>query len=93
MRTPVGFGLGTAVGAAHLLGLLGWARWRSPLGLGTGTSPVYDPASGEPQAGVPLARGWYRQIDIARNELFYEQPLTPGGFRSVIVRSSAAIAG
>ncbi|HKY12609.1 MAG TPA: hypothetical protein VJL85_04630 [Gaiellaceae bacterium] len=34
-----------------------------------------------PRAGVPLARGWYRQIDIARNELFYEKPLTPAGFR------------
>ncbi|HEV3479104.1 MAG TPA: hypothetical protein VG144_06605 [Gaiellaceae bacterium] len=34
-----------------------------------------------PRAGVPLARGWYRQIDIARNELFYEKPLTPGAFR------------
>jgi hypothetical protein len=34
-----------------------------------------------PRAGVPLARGWYRQIDIARNELFYEKPLTPARFR------------
>ena len=34
-----------------------------------------------PRAGVPLARGWYRQIDIARNELFYDKPLTPGGYR------------
>jgi hypothetical protein len=35
-----------------------------------------------PRAGVPLARGWYRQIDIARNELFYEQPLTPALYRA-----------
>lgn len=34
-----------------------------------------------PKAGFPLARGWYRQIDIARNELFYDQPLAPAGYR------------
>jgi hypothetical protein len=39
-----------------------------------------------PQAGIPLARGWYRQIDIARNELFYEKPLTPAGFRTWLRR-------
>jgi hypothetical protein len=35
-----------------------------------------------PRAGIPLARGWYRQIDIARNELFYEKPLAPSTYRS-----------
>ncbi|MGH3038984.1 MAG: hypothetical protein ACRDLZ_06185 [Gaiellaceae bacterium] len=34
-----------------------------------------------PRAGIPLARGWYRQVDIAENELFYEEPLEPEGFR------------
>ena len=34
-----------------------------------------------PRAGIPLARGWYRQIDIARNELFYEQALAPAAYR------------
>jgi hypothetical protein len=34
-----------------------------------------------PRAGIPLARGWYRQIDIARNELFYEKPLAPAAYR------------
>jgi hypothetical protein len=34
-----------------------------------------------PRAGFPLARGWYRQIDIARNELFYERPLAAGAYR------------
>ncbi|MGH3023298.1 MAG: hypothetical protein ACRDNI_06545 [Gaiellaceae bacterium] len=28
-----------------------------------------------PRAGVPIARGWYRQVDIAENPLFYEAPL------------------
>ena len=35
-----------------------------------------------PRAGIPLARGWYRQIDIARNELFYEQALGPSAYRN-----------
>ena len=35
-----------------------------------------------PRAGIPLARGWYRQIDIARNELFYERPLAPNAYRA-----------
>ena len=34
-----------------------------------------------PRAGIPLARGWYRQIDIARNEVFYEKPLAPAAYR------------
>jgi hypothetical protein len=34
-----------------------------------------------PRAGIPLARGWYRQIDIARNELFYERPLAAVAYR------------
>lgn len=35
-----------------------------------------------PRAGVPLARGWYRQIDIARNEFFYDKPLPASVYRS-----------
>jgi hypothetical protein len=35
-----------------------------------------------PREGFPLARGWYRQIDIAENELFYEEPLEPNAYRS-----------
>jgi hypothetical protein len=35
-----------------------------------------------PLAGFPLARGWYRQIDIARNPLFYEEPLEPEAYRA-----------
>lgn len=35
-----------------------------------------------PRAGVPLARGWYRQIDIARNELFYDKPLPASVYRT-----------
>jgi hypothetical protein len=34
-----------------------------------------------PRAGIPIARGWYRQIDIARNELFYERPLAAESYR------------
>ena len=34
-----------------------------------------------PRAGYPLARGWYRQLDIAQNPLFYEEPLDPDAYR------------
>jgi hypothetical protein len=39
-----------------------------------------------PRAGIPLARGWYRQIDIARNELFYEKPLAAAAYRDWLRR-------
>jgi hypothetical protein len=35
-----------------------------------------------PHAGFPLARGWYRQLDIAQNPLFYEEPLEPAEYRA-----------
>jgi hypothetical protein len=34
-----------------------------------------------PRAGFPLARGWYRQIDIAQNPLFYREPLRAAAYR------------
>jgi hypothetical protein len=34
-----------------------------------------------PHAGFPLARGWYRQLDIAQNGLFYEGSLEPVEYR------------
>lgn len=35
-----------------------------------------------PRAGFALARGWYRQLDIAQNPLFYEEPLQPEEYRA-----------
>jgi hypothetical protein len=35
-----------------------------------------------PQAGFPLARGWYRQLDIAQNPLFYREPLRAAEYRA-----------
>jgi hypothetical protein len=35
-----------------------------------------------PRAGFAIARGWYRQIDIAENELLYEAPLEPEAYRA-----------
>lgn len=35
-----------------------------------------------PRAGIPIARGWYRQLDIAENPLLYEAPLEPEAYRS-----------
>ena len=37
-------------------------------------------ASFLPEAGIPLARGWYRQHDIADNEALYARHLTVGGY-------------
>lgn len=34
-----------------------------------------------PRAGIPLARGWYRQLDFADNALFYARRLTPADYR------------
>jgi hypothetical protein len=34
-----------------------------------------------PHSGFSLARGWYRQVDIAENPLFYEKPLRGGAYR------------
>jgi hypothetical protein len=35
-----------------------------------------------PKNGIPITRGWYRQLDIAENPLFYEEPLRPGEYRA-----------
>jgi hypothetical protein len=34
-----------------------------------------------PSAGFALARGWYRQLDIAENRVLYRDPLSPRGYR------------
>jgi hypothetical protein len=34
-----------------------------------------------PRAGLPLARGWYRQIDLADNPVLYDQPLVAADYR------------
>lgn len=39
-----------------------------------------------PQAGFALARGWYRQLDIAENPELYEQPLSPTAYRAWLRR-------
>jgi hypothetical protein len=35
-----------------------------------------------PKAGFALARGWYRQLDIADNPALYAPTLTPAGYRT-----------
>jgi hypothetical protein len=35
-----------------------------------------------PRAGVPLTRGWYRQLDIADNPVLYAPRLTPAMYRA-----------
>ena len=35
-----------------------------------------------PAAGFALARGWYRQLDVAQNPLFYQPRLAPAAYRA-----------
>jgi hypothetical protein len=35
-----------------------------------------------PKSGFALARGWYRQIDLAENEVLYRDPLDPAAYRA-----------
>jgi len=39
-----------------------------------------------PRAGFALARGWYRQLDIAQNPVFYREPLAAGAYRAWLRR-------
>jgi hypothetical protein len=39
-----------------------------------------------PRAGFPLARGWYRQLDIAENPELYERPVTRAHYRTWLTR-------
>jgi hypothetical protein len=39
-----------------------------------------------PGAGFALARGWYRQLDIAENDELYRDPLSPRGYRQWLRR-------
>ena len=39
-----------------------------------------------PRAGFALARGWYRQVDLAENQVLYDEPLTASGYRAWLHR-------
>jgi hypothetical protein len=39
-----------------------------------------------PRAGAALARGWYRQIDLAENPELYREPLTAAAYRAWLRR-------
>jgi hypothetical protein len=41
-----------------------------------------------PRAGFPLARGWYRQLDIVQNPELYRASLSPEDYRSWLRRMS-----
>jgi hypothetical protein len=50
--------------------------------------PTYDhwEAYWLPRAGFALARGWYRQLDIAQNPVLYRKPLSPRAYRAWLKR-------
>jgi hypothetical protein len=39
-----------------------------------------------PRAGFALARGWFRQLDLAENAVLYDDELTPAAYRSWLRR-------
>jgi hypothetical protein len=41
-----------------------------------------------PAAGIPLARGWYRQLDIADNAVLYAKRLPPAAYRAWLRRNA-----
>ncbi|HEY6834930.1 MAG TPA: hypothetical protein VI142_00525 [Gaiellaceae bacterium] len=41
-----------------------------------------------PRAGYALARGWYRQLDIADNPALYRSPLTPLSYRTWLLQEA-----
>ncbi|MEO9174992.1 MAG: hypothetical protein ABI317_05710 [Gaiellales bacterium] len=41
-----------------------------------------------PSRGIPLARGWYRQIDLARNDLLYRKTVAPVAYRRWLARTA-----
>jgi hypothetical protein len=41
-----------------------------------------------PSRGIPLARGWYRQTDLARNALLYARKLSPVAYRRWLGRTA-----
>jgi len=51
--------------------------------------PTYDhwEAYWFPRAGVPLARGWYRQLDVGRNAALYESELAGRSYRGWLRRN------
>jgi hypothetical protein len=50
--------------------------------------PTYDhwEAYWVPRAGFALARGWYRQLDMAENPVLYDKPLSARGYRTWLRR-------
>jgi hypothetical protein len=52
--------------------------------------PTYDhwEAYWLPRAGFALARGWYRQLDIAQNAVLYKKPLSARAYRAWLKRMS-----
>ena len=41
-----------------------------------------------PARGIPLARGWFRQTDMARNRLLYRKAVTPAAYAAWLARSA-----
>ncbi|MGI8887295.1 MAG: hypothetical protein ACR2G9_10340 [Gaiellaceae bacterium] len=62
---------------------LEWVRANGGAGYRVEVIPTYGhwEAYWVPRSGIPLARGWYRQLDVAQNPLLYDSVLSPTRYR------------
>jgi hypothetical protein len=44
-----------------------------------------------PSQGIPIARGWFRQTDLARNPLFYARSISPSSYRAWLARDAVQL--
>jgi hypothetical protein len=72
-----------AAGAAFWAPALDFLRQRSSPDYRVDVVPTFDnwEAYFVPRAGFALARGWYRQLDLDRNRVLYEEELTADEYR------------
>ena len=74
--------------ASYWTPALGYLRAHSSPAFRVEVVPTFDhwEAYFVPRAGFSLARGWYRQLDIARNPALYRETLSPEGYRTWLRR-------
>ena len=68
-------------------------RERSTPGFRVEVVPTFDhwEAYWLPRAGIPLARGWYRQLDVAHNAALYRPALDGGTYRDWLRRNGVRL--
>ncbi|MFN2469647.1 MAG: hypothetical protein ABR583_01380 [Gaiellaceae bacterium] len=69
---------------------IGFLREHRALEFRVEVVPTYDhwESYWVPRSGFALARGWFRQQDLAENRVLYRQPLSPAAYRAWLRRMS-----